>query len=324
MALLLRRRAMMAVDSEDGRYCYAIDSSNRLLTSVDYGVTWTDRGNIGLRATLNVSNDGNGYVAAYSTVQGIAQETIQVSVKGNTPVSYPKPSVPGALSLCVFEEGSGFFAGNLGESWQTGYQTEINKVTSYNYQERKGYFTTWDQVSDSASACSRDGKYVIFGGREGYTNCYISRDYGETWTETLDSSSYGSGTDDVKLSGNGQMMAACGANNPWFTVSTDFLGTFQRFNASARSVDIVSDGSSMFVARESGVIQQTLAAGTISWNPTQISTQQLRRIRCNAKGTKLIGIGTDGFIYYSHNGGHNWTKTSVSGVVDIAMNKKIE
>lgn len=320
---------MMAVISEadsEEDYCYAIDSENRLLASVDSGITWEVKAEVGENAILNVSNEGNGYVFARDVNGMIIRDALYVSVKGEDPVSYTnKISFGGtALSLCVFEEGSGFFARNQGMSYQTGYQTEIDKFTNYNTQEQKGYFSTWDQVSNSASACSRDGKYVIFGGREGYTNCYMSRDYGETWSETLESSSYGSGTDDVRLSGNGQMMAACGENNPWLTISTDFLGTFQRFGMAARSVDIVSDGSLIFVANNTGIFRATLASGNIAWKPTIISDQQLRRIRCNANGTKLIGLGTDGYIYYSHNGGVNWTKTSWNGVTDIAMSKKVK
>lgn len=320
MPLLLRRRALMAAAGRpnDGRYCYAINSSNQLLSSEDYGVTWTNRGSVGASPVLGIDSEGNGYA--------IGGGNLYVLQKGASSPSQYTGQQADAKSLCVSSPGTGLYATNDGSSWQTGYQAYLRKFTGNGAAVQKGYFSTWDQAAESASACSKDGKYAVFGGRINYTNGFVSRDGGESWTEILATSSYWNGTDDVAVSANGEVSVVCGSGNSNLYYSTDYTQTFVASTAlshggSVVSCDVTEDGKVAFLASRTDGVRKCTSPFTS--NDVQIASEIMGRIRCNALGTKLIAIGSDRYIYYSHNGGYNWTRTTVSGVIDIEMYKQV-
>lgn len=102
---------------------------------------------------------------------------------------------------------------------------------------------------ENAMACSEDGRFICMGGDGSQENGVISRDYGNTWTKTSESSSYGFST--IDMSNSGQYTVMCsGTEDGTVHVSTDNLATIHptvSFKATeVSSVAISGNGEVMY------------------------------------------------------------------------------
>ena len=341
MSLSVRRRLMMgALDHpEDGKYCWVVSGSNadshqagRLLYfSNDYGASFT-------KATTSIPG-----------VNSVAVDpTGSLIVIGGSGTGYYVRR-PGEGSNITFTGGgwgksvccganpttrySVFYGVNAGTDWSTGYSVKLYQQTNRpnNVPNNRATLSTWDKIGDDVGACSENGQYGLIGGAEGYTNAFYSNDRGVTWGECLATQSFGNGTRAVAVSGTGR--TALTTTSTGWNRSYDYLATWTQGNAATTWWGVAisgNDGYGQGVAyltnSNKGLWRGPISStGTITWTKI-LDNANIKFLKTNFYGTRLLGISFTGAVYYSSNGGYTWTASTGipagGNILSIGMNRK--
>lgn len=288
----------------DGETLYVWDSCDLANASVD-------------SVSLNISDSslvglvGNGFVNSYDRFVFYHKADYRIKEYYGTTQIEDDPYVQGnASSFCggaLFE--SPMYCGANISSGATGRYVVLYKKNYFQESfSQKAVFTTWDAVSQYI-AVSADGQYAIAGGYRGYTNSFITRDYGETWSETLATSSYGDGTGDLDISNDGQYMIKSTSDGR-LVYSNDYLSSFHTADREGcYGVTVSGDGSVMY-CYSAGTICASEDGG-ITWTVRCPSIQLSTKLTCSYRGKVVLAIvsGTD--LYYSLNFGRTFTRVNV-------------
>ena len=332
MSLLLRRRAALeaaALDENDGRYCYAVGISASysntvpwVFKSTDYGATW--------HAAIPITNKNHYWTSQsegmYFSRLAINDERVCWVSGGSARYHLHETEIDGVMQI---NSGS---TGSIGTGWSKrtnfcistgsyidGYvdpQITYFGVTSASAANHKtvGRFitpagdSTWQVYTHylflckSASACSRDGQYVVVGGNDPDPLASLySVDRGTTWnTLTFDSSSQPSTAgpvNDACMSADGRVAVL--ATDVGLIYSLDYMTTWFKAGSTAFvSCCISADGKKLFAANKSsayGLRYFDLSSGWTAMG--MISDICLSKIRCNSAGDKFIAITSSSNAY---------------------------
>lgn len=207
-----------------------------------------------------------------------------------------------------------FLARNSGVSWTTGYQTSIYRNS---FTTPAATFSSWDQASNH-SACSIDGQYVCIGGKQGFTNGFISRNYGATWSEALSTSSYGNGTNAVDMSNDGRYTIV--ATNSGYTISSDFLQTFNAVNIrSYRAAAVSGNGNVMYIASSINTGRSYDHGST--FNEVPILPIIPTSIATTYSGRYVVCCNGGSHVYISEDFGTTWRTILLSGITKVRSDK---
>lgn len=186
-------------------------------------------------------------------------------------------------------------------------------------------FASRDRASELA-AVSADGQYVLIGGEQGYSNSFISRDYGETWSETLATSSYGNGTTDLDMSNDGQYAIKTAGDK--IAYSNDYLSSFHvidtesEFRESPYGATVSGDGSVMYAY----VAGQIIASedGGSTWTVRCPGIQHTSKLTCSYRGKVVLAHVNGTNLHYSTDFGRTFTRAEIpesEGVCDFFIRR---
>lgn len=166
-------------------------------------------------------------------------------------------------------------------------------------------------------ACSRDGKYIVFGF---YSNrLYTSSDYGATWTERQPAGDVNRYWEFISMSGDGRTIIAEEYGFGISYISTDYGVTWVVLNPFPggdlyASSSINNDGSVIFMVSGNGRCMLTKNSG-VSWvevRPIDDNDYKWYSPVTNEDGTKLIVLEDilQNTILYSSDSGASWSNIS--------------
>ena len=334
MSLSVRRRLMMGTldHPEDGKYCWVLTGNGVSRTTVwrstDYGASFVSmQANNNLLGAVSVAVDYTGSAKCISS-DGLGF----VNLKGSTSPSQTFGAGGHGKSLCCGSAVNRSFWGvNTGTDWSTGYGVNIYYQNGLNgTATKRGTLSTWDRVGDDTGACSSNANYILIGGAEGYTNAIYSNDGGLSWGECLATQSFGNGTRAVAVSGTGR--TALTTTSTGWNRSYDYLATWVQGNAATTWWGVAisgNDGYGQGVAyltnSNKGLWRGPISStGTITWTKI-LDNANIKFLKTNFYGTRLLGVSFDGAVYYSNNGGYPWTAstgiTAGANILSIGMNR---
>ncbi len=298
--------------SFDGRTLYVWDSCDLDNARVDF---------VSL-GTTGSSLVGNGFVNSYDEFVFHHKAGLRIKSYYGTMQIEDDPCVQGnANSFCGGAlHGSPMYCGASVSSGATTRYALLYKKNHFQESfSQKAAFRTWDAVSQHI-AVSADGQYAIAGGSRGYTNSFITRDYGETWSETLATSSYGDGTGDLDISNDGQYMIKS-TSTGGLVYSNDYLSSFHTVDREGCvGVTVSGDGSVMY-CYSAGKIYASEDGG-ITWTVRCPSIQFSIKLTCSYRGKVVLAIVSEMDLYYSLDFGRTFTKAIVdSDIRDVFIRR---
>lgn len=312
----MRRRSLLAASAmravtEVNAYAYVVEGYE-IHTSVDCGQTWDARtwSVSDVVRGLSINVDGEGLVAAEGWIGNLP-------VVGDNASLWPCTGYP--QNLC---QSSGseyiFYSTNAGSGWQTGYSTTI-----YKKQGLAGTpvavetFNTWDQASNYM-VCSESGKDIILGGKAGFTNCFYSTDYGQTWAETAATQSVGAGCNQVDISNDGKYCMVAMSDGLWFS-SRGPAYLAKTGSANIMSCAISGDGNVMYYVA-SNTLYRSYDHGKTWENLGSCGTPL--KMQTTYLGESILTYDRAGLYVKGAFGETGWSqKMSVSSITDIVLNK---
>ena len=313
----------------DGRDCVAVGSNYYLYYSTDYGASWSrfgtltgvDHAHIARSSDLD---DSVGSSINYTTYTGYLCFTRIGRTSYLTQRYFPYT----AAAVCGSGDGKLAFA-CINQSIDNGvclYKVSRPSDTQAGTLSLKQSFWTWDKAVSGRAACSVDGQYIVFGGASSYTNAFQSTNYGENWSECLATQSFGNGVRDVDCTAQGDtFVATTPSGRP---VSNNYLGSWYfdgtgtNFQGTSIAHSTGLGGKYEYYYQQSTTLYRSSNWQTpVTLNPPTTLTQ----IRSNARGDKLIGLGSNGLVYYSHDYGVSWAASTglVGTITEISMTKCI-
>lgn len=311
-----RRRYLMGhslrrAKTEDYASAFYCTSGKVLYESKDSGKTWASRN-----------------IATTTTRPVLAIGGSQQVIAAGTGLQYWSPSTSGSIAckgtpvnVCMSTGSEFIFYGvNSGTGWTTGYSTTLYKKSGTGgTPSAKVTFNSWDQ-SSPRMACSSDGKYICIGGLANYTNGFTSTNFGESWTETLATSSYGNGATSVDMDNSGKytLVGSQGGLNR----SVNNLASFTHDNsANVDSVAVSGDGNVMYYDVSGTGFYMSLDHGA-SW-VKRGSLNGFSKIVCSYTGQVVLAVGNSSKnLFRSNDYGATWATVVSSGnVVDVVLDK---
>jgi hypothetical protein len=334
--------------SQDGSIQYALGAIGAdpatLITSIDYGVTWTGVGTpIGNITNYQMSvsadgrfmfflNDDDWTFYAYDLVSPITEADDTVSSTSVLAIKATTDSVTGAVNVLL--------ANDNGFSWVYPLVSGDGSVfmvmassapwASYDRGATWAALTGAPNLQWNVGGSSYDGNVIIGGAWASTTHLYKSTDKGATWTgipATLTNASHGGTWSAIGVSGDGNVIVAGEAGTTNIILSNN--GGTSWTQKTGFGGDSTWKGNDFALSNDGSIIYATFLKGDITtgklykstdsgatWSElTSAGTHAWAEVACSSNGSYVTVTAYGSLAYRSSDGGSTWTQ-----ITDAATN----